>query len=392
MSRTWLFTSESVSDGHPDKLADRISDAVLDRCLEIDPNAKVACECLLTEGLVVLAGEFRLAGAEGLETVRGELEGRVRQLLRDTGYHGGFPGIDPDGCEVLIRIHGQSVQIAKGVERGGGILGAGDQGLMFGYACDETPELMPLPIQLAHRLMRRQRELRLRQEFDWLRPDAKSQVSIRYRDDRPESVETVVLSTQLQGSITDAEVEEAVIRHLIEPVVPEALRAPGMRCLVNPAGRFEIGGPQGDTGLTGRKIIVDTYGASCPHGGGAFSGKDPTKVDRSAAYAARWVAKHLVAAGAASRCTVQLAYAIGRPDPVSIRVDGHGTAVMPEERLVDAVQQVFDLTPAGIIRDLDLCRPIYSATAAFGHFGREEPGFSWERTDRLDAVREALGL
>ncbi len=391
MSRTWLFTSESVSDGHPDKLADRISDAVLDRCLEIDPNAKVACECLLTAGLVVLAGEFRLAGTGGLETVRGELEHRVRQLLRDTGYHGGFPGIDPDRCEVLIRIHGQSVQIAKGVERGGGILGAGDQGLMFGYACDETPELMPLPIQLAHRLMRRQRDLRQRREFDWLRPDAKSQVSIRYRDDRPEAVETVVLSTQLQGSISDAEVEEAVIRHLIEPVVPEDLRAPGMRCLVNPAGRFEIGGPEGDTGLTGRKIIVDTYGASCPHGGGAFSGKDPTKVDRSAAYAARWVAKHLVAAGAASRCTVQLAYAIGRPEPVSIRVNGHGTAVVPEERLVEAVQQVFDLSPAGIIRDLDLRRPIYSATAAFGHFGREEPGFSWERTDRLDAVRAALG-
>jgi S-adenosylmethionine synthetase len=392
MARTWLFTSESVSDGHPDKLADRISDAVLDHCLEIDPNAKVACECLLTDGLVVVAGEFRLAGKEGLEAVRGELEERVRQLLRDTGYHGGFPGIDPDRCEMLVRIHGQSTQIAKGIERGSGILGAGDQGLMFGYACDETPELMPLPIQLAHRLMRRQRELRQQPQFDWLRPDAKSQVSIRYRDGRPDVVETVVLSTQLQGSITDSEVEEAVIRHLIEPVVPEALRAPGMRCLVNPAGRFEIGGPQGDTGLTGRKIIVDTYGASCPHGGGAFSGKDPTKVDRSAAYAARWVAKHVVAAGAATRCTIQLAYAIGRPDPVSIRVDGHGTAVMPEERLVDAVQQVFDLTPAGIIRDLDLRRPIYSATAAFGHFGREEPGFSWEQTGRLDAVREALRL
>jgi S-adenosylmethionine synthetase len=391
MARTWLFTSESVSDGHPDKLADRISDAVLDRCLEIDPNAKVACECLLTDGLVVLAGEFRLSAGAGLEVIRGELEGMIRQLLRDTGYHGGFPGIDPDRCEVLIRIHGQSAQIAKGVE-GSGILGAGDQGLMFGYACDETPELMPLPIQLAHRLMWRQRELRQQPEFDWLRPDAKSQVSIRYRDGRPESVETVVLSTQLQGSISDAEVEEMVIRHLIEPVVPAILRAPGMRCLVNPAGRFEIGGPQGDTGLTGRKIIVDTYGASCPHGGGAFSGKDPTKVDRSAAYAARWVAKHLVAAGAASRCTVQLAYAIGRPEPVSIRVDGHGTAVVPEDRLTEAVQQVFDLTPAGIIGALDLRRPIYSATAAFGHFGREEPGFSWERTDRLDAVRAAIGL
>ena len=392
MPRTWLFTSESVSDGHPDKLADRISDAVLDRCLQMDPYARVACETLLTEGLVVLAGEFRLTGSENLDAIRAGLDGLVRQLLRETGYHGGFPGIDPDRCEVLIRIHGQSVQIAKGVERGGGVLGAGDQGLMFGYACDETPELMPLPIQIAHRLMRRQRELRRTPGFGWLRPDGKSQVSIRYEDGRPVAVETVVLSTQLQGEISDAEVEAAVIRHLIEAVIPESLRAPGMRCLVNPAGRFEIGGPQGDTGLTGRKIIVDTYGASCPHGGGAFSGKDPTKVDRSAAYAARWVAKHLVAAGAATRCTVQVAYAIGQPEPVSIRVDGHGTAVVPEDRLVKAVRDLFDLTPAAILRDLDLRRPIYSATAAFGHFGREEAGFTWEETGRVDALRAALQL
>jgi S-adenosylmethionine synthetase len=392
MTQTWLFTSESVSDGHPDKLADRISDSVLDRCLELDPNAKVACETLLTEGLVVLAGEFRLAGEGGLETVRAELDGLVRQLLRDTGYHGGFPGIDPESCEVMIRIHGQSVQIAKGVERGGGVLGAGDQGLMFGHACDETPELMPLPIQLAHRLMQRQRELRRQPGFGWLRPDAKSQVSVRYTDGRPTAVETVVLSTQLQGDIADAEVEREIIRHLIEPVIPPALRAPQIRYLVNPAGRFEIGGPQGDTGLTGRKIIVDTYGASCPHGGGAFSGKDPTKVDRSAAYAARWVAKHVVAAGLAQRCTVQLAYAIGQPDPVSIRVDGHGTAVMEETRLEQAVRDVFDLTPAGIIRDLDLRRPIYAGTAAYGHFGREEPAFTWEQTPRVDALRQELGV
>ena len=392
MTESWLFTSESVSDGHPDKLADRISDSVLDRCLQLDPSAKVACETLLTEGLVVLAGEFRLSGEDGLETVRGELEPLVRQLLRDTGYHAGFPGIDPETCEVMVRIHGQSVQIAKGVEREGGVLGAGDQGLMFGYACDETPELMPLPIQLAHRLMQRQRVLRRLPEFAWLRPDAKSQVSVRYTDGRPTTVETVVLSTQLQGTITDADIEEATIRHLIEPVIPPSLRAPEIRYLVNPAGRFEIGGPEGDTGLTGRKIIVDTYGASCPHGGGAFSGKDPTKVDRSAAYAARWVAKHLVAAGAARRCTVQLAYAIGRPDPVSIRVDGHGTGLVSGSRMEQAVRDVFDLTPAGIIRDLDLRRPIYAATAAYGHFGREDPDFTWEQTPRVDALQHALGL
>lgn len=392
MTESWLFTSESVSDGHPDKLADRISDSVLDRCLQLDPSAKVACETLVTEGLVVLAGEFRLSGEDGLETVRGGLEPLVRQLLRDTGYHAGFPGIDPETCEVMVRIHGQSVQIAKGVEREGGVLGAGDQGLMFGYACDETPELMPLPIQLAHRLMQRQRVLRRLPEFAWLRPDAKSQVSVRYTDGRPTTVETVVLSTQLQGTITDADIEEATIRHLIEPVIPPSLRAPEIRYLVNPAGRFEIGGPEGDTGLTGRKIIVDTYGASCPHGGGAFSGKDPTKVDRSAAYAARWVAKHLVAAGAARRCTVQLAYAIGRPDPVSIRVDGHGTGLVSGSRMEQAVRDVFDLTPAGIIRDLDLRRPIYAATAAYGHFGREDPDFTWEQTPRIDVLQHALGL
>jgi len=392
MNQTWLFTSESVSDGHPDKLADRISDSILDRCLHLDRNAKVACETLLTDGLVVLAGEFRVGGDDRLETIRGELDEVVRRLLRDTGYHAGFPGIDPETCEVLIRIHGQSEQIARGVEREGGVLGAGDQGLMFGYACDETPELMPLPIQLAHRLMQRQHDLRRQPEFAWLRPDAKSQVSVRYTDGRPTAVETVVLSTQLQGKIEDIDVERETIRHLIEPVIPPSLRAPDIRYLVNPAGRFEIGGPQGDTGLTGRKIIVDTYGASCPHGGGAFSGKDPTKVDRSAAYAARWVAKHLVAAGAARRCTVQLAYAIGRPDPVSIRVDGHATGLVPESRMEQAVRDIFDLTPAGIIHDLDLRRPIYAATAAFGHFGREEADFTWEQTPRIDALHHALGL
>jgi len=387
MTRDYLFTSESVSDGHPDKLADRISDTVLDRCLMLDPNAKVACETLLADDLVVVAGEFRLNPNESFDTVRSELDGIVRQVLRETGYSANFPGIDPETCEVQIRVHGQSAQIAKGVDRADGVLGAGDQGLMFGYACDETPELMPLPIQLAHCLMRRQRELRTNGALPWLRPDAKAQVTVRYANERPAAVETIVISTQLQGGLSDGEIEAAVIAELIEPVVPRELRSPTIRYLVNPAGRFEVGGPHGDTGLTGRKIVVDTYGGSCPHGGGAFSGKDPTKVDRSAAYAARWVAKNLVAAELARRMTVQLAYAIGRPDPVSIRVDGHGTASIPEARLEEAVRKVFDLTPAGILRDLDLRRPIYAATAAFGHFGREGEGFTWERLDRIEQLR-----
>jgi S-adenosylmethionine synthetase len=390
---SYLFTSESVSDGHPDKLADRIADWVVDYCLHLDPNAKVACETLLADGLVVVAGEFRMESEELFDEVRGELDTLVRTILRDTGYHAGFPGIDPDTCEVLLRVHGQSPQLAIGVERADGVLGAGDQGLMFGYACDETAALMPLPITLAHRLMQRHRTLRDSGELPWLRPDAKSQVTVRYVDDRPVAVETIVISTQQQGGLSDAEVERLVIERLIEPVVPESLRSADIRYLVNPAGRFEIGGPHGDTGLTGRKIVVDTYGGSCPHGGGAFSGKDPTKVDRSAAYAARWVAKHLVAAGVARRVTLKLAYAIGRPDPVSIRVDAHGTATVEEARLEQAVRAVFDLTPAGIIRDLDLRRPIYGPTAAFGHFGREdEAGFTWERTDRVGALCEALGV
>ena len=391
MTASYLFTSESVSDGHPDKLADRISDTVLDRCLALDPEAKVACETLLADTLVVVAGEFRLAPAGAFEEVQAGIDGIVREVLRATGYRGSFPGIDPESCEVLVRVHGQSVQIARGVERADGVLGAGDQGLMFGYACDETPELMPLPIQLAHRLMRRQRELRTSGQLPWLRPDAKSQVTVRYEGDRPLAVDTVVISTQLQGELSDAEVEAAVIAELIEPVVPDTLRSRNIRYLVNPAGRFEIGGPHGDTGLTGRKIIVDSYGGSCPHGGGAFSGKDPSKVDRSAACAARWVAKHVVAAGLARRATVQLAYAIGRPDPVSIRVDTHGTARVDETRLEHAVGGVFDLTPAGIIRDLDLRRPIYAQSAAFGHFGRNEPAFSWERTDRVTELQAQTG-
>ena len=389
MTSDYLFTSESVSDGHPDKLADRISDTVLDRCLELDPHAKVACETLLADDLVVVAGEFRLGPPGAFATLRGELDGIVRRLLHDTGYRADFPGIDPTGCEVQLRVHGQSEQIAKGVERADGVLGAGDQGLMFGYACDETEELMPLPIQLAHRLMQRQHALRHAGELPWLRPDAKAQVTVRYSGDRPVEVDTVVISTQLQGELSDAAIERAVIGELIESVVPAGLRSSRTRYLVNPAGLFEVGGPHGDTGLTGRKIVVDTYGGSCPHGGGAFSGKDPTKVDRSAAYAARWVAKNVVAAGLARRVSVQLAYAIGRPDPVSIRLDTQGTHSLPEHRIAQAVRAIFDLTPAGIIRDLDLRRPIYAKTAAFGHFGREQPEFTWEHTDRAAELRRA---
>ncbi len=393
MSEHVCYTCESVSDGHPDKLADRISDRILDHCLQRDPNAKVACETLLTDGLVMLAGEFRLGrGEDELEPLRAASEALVRQVLRETGYHAGFPGIDPESCEVITRIHAQSEQIAQGVDRGQGVLGAGDQGVMIGYACDETPEWMPLPIRLAHRLMQRQQELRLQPEFAWLRPDAKSQVSVRYSNGVPAAVETVLVSTQLQGDITDAEAQDQIIRHLIEPVIPEPLRDPAWRCLVNPAGRFEIGGPRGDTGMTGRKNVVDSYGTHCPHGGGALSGKDPSKVDRSAAYAARWVAKHLVAVGAARRCTLQVAYAIGRPDPIALSIDTHGTGRIATPLLERAVRELFDWTPAGIIRDLELRRPLYFATAAFGHYGREEAGFPWEQTGRIDALRSALGL
>ncbi len=390
MQSSYLFTSESVSDGHPDKLADQISDAVLDRCLQLDAQARVACETLLSNGLVVLAGEFRLHPPGADRQIFAEVDGLVRDVLRSTGYHGGFPGINPDTCEVLVRLHAQSPEIAAGVDHADGTLGAGDQGLMFGYACDETAELMPLPIVLAHRLMRRHRALRDEGTLPWLRPDAKAQATVRYVDDRPVGVDTVVLSTQVQGSVSDAEVEAIIIEKLIEPVIPPSMRCPTVRLLVNPAGRFEIGGPYADAGLTGRKIIVDTYGGACPHGGGAFSGKDATKVDRSAAYAARWVAKHLVAAGAARRCTLQIAYAIGRSDPVAIRVETHGTALVETPVLEQVVRDVFDLTPAGIIRDLALERPIYAKTAAFGHFGREGEGFPWETLSRLPAINAAI--
>lgn len=392
MSRTYLFTSESVSDGHPDKLADRISDAVLDHCLALEPCARVACETLLTRELVVVAGELGLSSPELHRQVLDDVEGIVREVLRETGYRADFPGIDPDSCEVQVRLHHQSSQIAGGVLRGEDEIGAGDQGMMFGYASDETSKLMPLPIQLAHRLMQRHQELRDSGTLPWLRPDAKAQVTVRYHDEAPVAVETVVLSTQHDEAVSTSTVEQAVIHELIEPVVPQELRSPSIRYLVNPAGRFEIGGPLGDAGLTGRKIIVDTYGGRCPNGGGAFSGKDATKVDRSGAYAARWVAKHLVAAGLARRATVQLAYAIGHPDPVSLLVDSHGTGKVADETLEKAVRETFDLSVAGILRDLDLQRPLYAVTAAFGHVGREGVALPWEETPRLRQVQQAAGL
>ena len=392
MIRRGLFTSESVSEGHPDKLADQISDAILDAFLAQDPLARVACETFVTDGFVVVAGEFRTRSPATFEAIRAQAADIVRGVLRGVGYSDADHGIDPDRCELVVRFNRQSGDIAQGVDRPGARQGAGDQGMMFGYACDETPELMPLPIMLAHRLMQRQTQLRRSGELDWLRPDGKSQVSVRYEDAEPVAVETVVLSTQHAPDITPREIEKAVRERIVEHVIPPALRGRAFRVLVNPTGAFVVGGPRGDTGLTGRKNIVDTYGGACAHGGGALSGKDPSKVDRSAAYAARHVAKNIVAAGLARRCTVQIAYAIGVPDPVSLLLDTEGTGSVSDARLEALVAQQFDLTPGGIIRDLDLLRPIYRKSAAFGAFGRDDPDFSWERTDRVAILREAAGL
>lgn len=390
MARTHSFTSESVSEGHPDKMADQISDAILDAFLVEEPDARVACETLVADNLIVIAGEFKTRDKHVFSKLRDAAEPLARQVLRDIGYRDADTGIDPDRCEVLVRFNHQSTHIDQGVSLADGVIGAGDQGLMFGYACDETSELMPLPITLAHRLVQRQAELRHGGDLPWLRPDAKSQVTIRYEDDRPVAVEKVVLSTQHAKGTDAGQIRAEVISQIIEPAIPSELRARDIEYLVNPTGRFEIGGPNGDTGLTGRKIIVDTYGGSCPHGGGAFSGKDPTKVDRSATYMARHVAKTVVAAGLARRCTVQIAYAIGVVDPVSVFVDCHGTAFVEEQSIEEAIRNAFDLTPAGIIRHLNLARPIYRKTAAYGHFGRELPEFSWEATESASVLRNKL--
>jgi S-adenosylmethionine synthetase len=389
MARSYLLTSESVSEGHPDKIADQISDAVLDAFLAEDPQARVACETLVHDDLVMIVGEFG-TDVERIGRLLQEAEPLARQVIRDIGYHDAETGIDPDRCQVLARFGVQSPDISRGVDRGRGVLGAGDQGLMVGYACDETPELMPLGIRTAHRLLERQAELRKSGALPWLGPDAKSQVTVRYADGEPRVIESVVLSTQHSPEISLESLRDAVVEEIIRPVLPSEIAVPDIRYLVNPTGRFVTGGPRADTGLTGRKIIVDTYGGASPHGGGAFSGKDPTKVDRSAAYMARHLAKTVVATGLARRCMVQLAYAIGVAEPVSLSVDFGGTGVLEEEAVERALRETFDLTPAGIIKRLDLRRPIYRKTAVYGHFGRELPEFTWEGTGGTLALSELV--
>ncbi|MGH7390908.1 MAG: methionine adenosyltransferase [Candidatus Rokuibacteriota bacterium] len=378
----YLFTSESVTEGHPDKIADQISDAVLDAIIAQDPIGRVACETLLTTGLVVVAGEITTSCYVDIPRV-------ARDTIRQVGYTRAKFGFDFETCGVITAIDEQSSDIAMGVDN----LGAGDQGLMFGYACTETPELMPLPIMLSHRLTMGLAQLRKTGTLDYLRPDGKSQVSVRYVDDRPRAVETVVISTQHGPDVTSEQIREDLIEKLIVPAIPAEL-LDRKTCVfhVNPTGRFVTGGPMGDTGLTGRKIIVDTYGGSCPHGGGAFSGKDPTKVDRSACYMARHVAKNVVAAGLAARVQVQVAYAIGVADPVSIMVDTFGTGKVSNAKLEQMIRRHFDFTPAGIIKYLNLRKPIYKKTAAYGHFGRSEPEFTWERTDRVKDLRDDAGM
>ncbi|MEO8037692.1 MAG: methionine adenosyltransferase [Betaproteobacteria bacterium] len=379
----FLFTSESVSEGHPDKVADQISDAVLDAILAQDKKSRVAAETLVNTGLVVMAGEITTNAIVDFQQV-------ARDTIKRIGYDNTEYGIDYKGCAVLVAYDKQSQDIAQGVDEGKGIdldQGAGDQGLMFGYACDETPQLMPMPIHLAHRLVERQSELRRDGRLPWLRPDAKSQVTIKYVGGRPDSIDTVVLSTQHAPDISHKQIEEAVIEQIVKPILPKELIKGQIKYLINPTGRFVIGGPQGDCGLTGRKIIVDTYGGAAPHGGGAFSGKDPSKVDRSAAYAARYVAKNIVAAGLASRCLVQVSYAIGVAKPTSVMVTTSGTGKVSDEKLSALVQKHFDLRPKGIVQMLDLLRPIYLKTAAYGHFGRDEPEFTWEAVDRASALK-----
>ncbi|QWD90708.1 methionine adenosyltransferase [Polynucleobacter sp. MWH-Braz-FAM2G] len=388
MANDYFFTSESVSEGHPDKVADQISDSILDAILAQDPTARVAAETLCNTGLVVLAGEITTnANVDYIQV--------ARNTLREIGYDNTAYGIDYKGCAVLVAYDKQSPDIAQGVDKAhddGLDQGAGDQGLMFGYACDETTELMPLPIHLSHRLVERQSQLRRDGRLNWLRPDAKSQVTLRYVDGKPDSIDTVVLSTQHDEDISLEKLREAVIEEIIKPVLPKHLIKGAINFLVNPTGRFVIGGPQGDCGLTGRKIIVDTYGGAAPHGGGAFSGKDPSKVDRSAAYAGRYVAKNVVAAGLASKCLIQISYAIGVAKPTSVMVSTFGTGKISDEKIAQLVSEHFDLRPKGIVKMLNLLRPIYKKTAAYGHFGREEPEFTWEQTDKAAALRAAAGL
>ncbi|HZG53361.1 MAG TPA: methionine adenosyltransferase [Pyrinomonadaceae bacterium] len=378
---TYLFTSESVTEGHPDKISDQISDAVLDEVLRQDPTGRVACETLVTTGLVVIAGEITTEAQVDFSQV-------ARETIREIGYTRAKYGFDCDTCSVLNAVGRQSPDIALGVDTGG----AGDQGLMFGFACNETPELMPLPIQLAHQLAERLAETRRSGELPYLRPDGKSQVTIEYRDGRPFRVDAVVISTQHDAKVENKQLRDEVLAQVIKPTISPELIDKNTKYHINPTGRFVTGGPQGDAGLTGRKIIVDTYGGYAPHGGGAFSGKDPTKVDRSAAYMARYIAKNVVAAGLADRCLVQLAYAIGVSDPVSVLVDTSGTGRVSEDSLANLVREHFELTPYGIIQSLNLRTPIYRKTAAYGHFGRRLDGFTWEATDKAEKLREAAGV
>src|SRR5208282_6551974 len=379
--RNFLFTSESVTEGHPDKIADQISDAVLDEVMRQDPKGRVACETLVTTGLVVVAGEITTSAHVDYDEL-------IRKTVEQVGYDNALFGFDANTCAVMCTIKRQSPDIAMGVDTGG----AGDQGLMFGFACDETEELMPMPIQLAHRLTQRLSEVRKSKKVDFLRPDGKSQVTVEYKDGKPFRVDSVVISTQHSDKVSTEDLRHAIMEHVIKPIVPVHMLDAKTKFHINPTGRFVIGGPMGDAGLTGRKIIVDTYGGYSRHGGGAFSGKDPSKVDRSASYMARYIAKNIVAAGLASRAEVQLAYAIGVAEPVSVMVDTFGTGTIPEDKITAIVRENFPLTPKAIIETLDLRKPIYKPTAAYGHFGRTGPGFTWERTDRADALRKAAGL
>ncbi|SFV74783.1 S-adenosylmethionine synthetase [hydrothermal vent metagenome] len=383
--KEYIFTSESVTEGHPDKMADQISDAILDYIIENDKGARVACETLVSNGFCVIAGELKTTAYAPMQEI-------ARKVIQEIGYTDATYGFDYRSAAVLNGIGEQSPDINQGVDQENGDIGAGDQGLMFGYACRETDVLMPLPIHLAHRLTQRLAEVRKEGIIPYLRPDGKAQISVKYVDDKPVSVTTVVLSTQHAPDISQEQIHKDIIEEVIKYVIPADMMDENTVFHINPTGKFVIGGPQGDAGLTGRKIIVDTYGGSCPHGGGAFSGKDPTKVDRSAAYAARYVAKNLVASGACEKATIQIAYAIGVVEPVSIMVNTHGTAKVAEEKLEACIKEVFDLTPAGIIKSLNLLRPIYRKTATYGHFGREDEDFTWEKTDKVDAIKEYLQL
>ncbi len=384
-NKSFIFTSESVTEGHPDKIADQISDAVLDRMLDGDPNSRVACETLITTGLVVVSGEITSSS-------RVNIPETVRQTVENIGYTDSSMGFDARTCSVVVATDVQSEDIAAGVDSGPGKeQGAGDQGLMFGYANDDTPELLPFPIMCAHQLSKNLSEARKKGVLPFLRPDGKSQVTVRYENNKPVAIDTVVVSSQHSADTNSKTIYEGIVEEVVKPVIDESLITKETKIFVNPTGRFVIGGPMGDVGLTGRKIIIDTYGGWARHGGGAFSGKDPSKVDRSAAYMARYIAKNIVAAGIAKECEIQLAYAIGIAHPVSVMVDTFGTSTEPESRIASAIRENFDLRPAGIIEDLELLRPVYLQTAAYGHFGREERGFTWERTDRAEGLKNSLG-